>query len=112
MTLADDGRVVGIARDARIQPLHRRLESLGKDQFLPAWQQHIVRGNAGLACIDQLAVGHLERHGFDIAILGNDARRFATQLQRRRRQVHGRGLCHAASHSRRTCKQQMVELQA
>ena len=111
MALADDGRVIRVARDARVQLLHRRLIGLGKLLLLAARQQHIVGSDAGLPGIDQLAVGHLERSGLHIAVLRNDAGRLAPELQRGGRQVHGCRLRHTPPHGRGAGEQQMVELQ-
>ena len=108
---ADDGGVIRVACNCGKQRRHGARKSLGKRNFTAPGQQHIVRRNAGLAGIEQLAVGNLDGGLAQVARRINNARRFAAQLQRGRRQVGGCCLGHLAAHCGRAGKKQVVKRQ-
>ena len=107
----DDGGVVGVALDGGKQAHHRSPVSLCKFALTAARQQHVIRGNAGLPCVEQLAMRNLECCVLHVAMAVDDAGRLAPQFQRGGRQVLRRRLRHLAAHRRGAREHQMIKRQ-
>ncbi|MNY45943.1 hypothetical protein D3C86_1810810 [compost metagenome] len=109
MARADDAGVVGVAGEIRIEAVHAAARGLGKAVALVLGQQHVVRGDAGLAGVEQLA-HHDALHGVvEIGMRADDGRRLPAQLQRHRREVGGGGAHHVMADVGRAGEQQVVE---
>ncbi|MCY1281471.1 hypothetical protein D9M70_302810 [compost metagenome] len=109
LALVDDGGVVGVVLELRVEALHGL--AIGLDEALDAVfrHQHVVRRHAGLAGIHGLAEGDAlggvgQRH-----VGGDDGWRFAAQLQGYRGQVLGRRAHHVLADAGGAGEQQVVE---
>src|SRR6202035_99701 len=92
MPFIDDRGVVRIAGQRRIEFLHCRCGQAG-ELFEPALgDEDIVRCDAGLAGIQELAVDNAFDRFWQGGVLAQDAWRFAAEFERHRRQVLGGGL--------------------
>ena len=107
----DDAGEVGIAVPVGVVLVKPSLCQAQKFIQLMVLQQHIIRRNTGLPCIDHFAI-HDALHGFgQIGIAGNDDRRFAAQFQSHGREVIGRGTHHVFAHGGRAGEEQVVKWQ-
>ena len=98
--------------DAREQALDGRGKGFFELRFLAARQQHVIRRDAGLPGVEQLAVGNLDSGVIEVAGLVDDAGRLAAELQRHRRQVGGGFGSDLAPDGGGAGEEQVVERQA
>ena len=108
----DDGAVVGVVGDARVQTAHGALVGFGEGVEALARNQHIVRGDAGLAGIEAFTESDALGGGFQRHAGGDNGGRLAAQFQGHRGEVGGGGQHDLSAHAGGPGEQQVVERQA
>ena len=109
--LVDDARVVGVVGERRVELPDRARHRRGELGGAGARDERVVRRDARLAGVEELADRDLRRNGFERAVGVDDHRRLAAELQRHRRQVLRRRLRDEAADRRGAGEEQMVERQ-
>ena len=111
LTVGDDAGVLRVLAQPRIHPRHRLAGEVDEFRHARARQQHVVRRDAGLPGVDQLAEHDAFHRVFEARAGADDRRRLAAQLQRHRGEV-GRGRAHHVVADRGGAgEQQVVERQ-
>jgi hypothetical protein len=109
--LVHDARVVVILCERRIQDADRMAHRAGEVFDALARDERIVRRDARLPGIEQLAEGDLRRDRFERALHVDDHRRLAAELERDRCQIFRRRLRDDAADGSRSREKQVIERQ-
>ena len=72
-------------------------------------REHVVRCDAGLSGVEELAGEQARRDRRDIGVGMNQRGRFSAELERDRRELLGRGAGDLAPHGGRTGEKKMIE---
>ncbi len=107
----DDGAVIGAGGAGRIHPRDRALKAGAERGQVVLVDQRIVRGDAGLARIGQLAEGDIGDIRLGRSTRGHDHRGLAAKLQGDRDQIIGGRAHHRLAHRRAAGEQDVVERQ-
>ena len=111
MRAVDDAGEVGIAVPIGIVFVKPSLCQAQKFIQLIVLQQHIIRRDAGLPCVNHFAI-HDALHCFgQMGIGGDDHGRFAAQFQSHGREAVRRRAHHVFAHRSRACEEQVVKWQ-
>ncbi len=112
MACIDDRRIGRISAAAWIE-LQDRLP-IGRDEAFDfvLVQQRIIRRDADLSGIGELAIGDRRRGAFQCKAALDDRRRFAAEFERHRNEIFGRRAHDRATNSGAAGKEQMIEGQS
>ncbi|MNS75534.1 hypothetical protein D3C72_1090560 [compost metagenome] len=108
----DDGGVVGVVGDARVQPAYGTLVGVAESLQALAWHQHVVWGDAGLAGVEGLAEGDALGGAVQRYVGRDYGWRLAAQLQGDGGQVVRGSQHYLAPHAGGAGEQQVIERQA
>ena len=111
LAIGDDAGVLRVLLQLRIHPRHRLAGQRDEVRHARARQQHVVRRDAGLPGVEQLADHDAFHRVVQPRAGADDGRRLAAQLQRHRGEI-GRGRAHHVVTDRGGAgEQQVVERQ-